>query len=284
MEAAARHIDSVASDIEGIEMQLLIDGIRLRYGYDFREYTSVPLRRSVQMAMIREGVQTVSAYQDRVLHDPTCMQRLLGLVGVNVTSMFREPELLNCLRQEVIPLFKTYPSVRVWVAGCATGEEAYSIAITLKEEDMLRRASIYATDLNEDMLALARQGEYPIDRVRRYADAYQLAGGRGSLSDHYLIAGRSARFDHELISSITWAHHNLVSDGSFNDFHLIICANVLIYFQSSLQERAHRLFYDSLIRSGYLALGRRESLSHCPDRDHYEQVKDGINLFRKVRW
>lgn len=281
---AARHIDSPASDIEEIEMQLLVDGIRLRHGYDFREYSAGPLRRSVQMAMIREGVHTISAYQDRVLHDPACMQRLLGLVGVNVTSMFREPELMNCLREELVPLFKTYPSVRIWMAGCATGEEAYSLAIALKEEGVLRRTSIYATDLNEDMLAVARQGEYPIDRVRRYTEAYRLAGGRGSLSDHYLIAGRNARFDHELTGAITWARHNLVSDGSFNDFHMIVCANVLIYFQASLQERAHRLFYDSLIRGGFLALGRRESLAHCPDREHYEQVKDDINLFRKVRW
>lgn len=284
MEAAARHIESIGSDVEDIEMQLLTEGIRLRYGYDFSEYVTGPLRRSVQSAMIREGVHTVSAYQDRLLHDPACMQRLLGVVGVNVTSMFREPELINWLRQELIPLFKTYPSVRIWVAGCATGEEAYSLAITLKEEGMLARSSIYATDLNEEMLAVARRGEYPIDRIRRYVDAYRLAGGRGSLSDHYLVAGRNVRFNHELTSSITWAQHNLVSDGSFNDFHLILCANVLIYFKASLQERAHRLFYDSLIRGGYLALGRRESLLHCADRDHYEQVKDGVNLFRKMRW
>lgn len=284
MEAAARHIESFASDVEDIEMQLLTEGIRLRYGYDFREYLAGPLRRSVQGAMIRESVHTISAYQDRLLHDPACMQRLLGVVGVNVTSMFREPELINCLRQDVVPLFKTYPSLRIWVAGCATGEEAYSLAITLKEEGLLQKSSIYATDLNQDMLEVARRGEYPIDRIRRYLDAYHLAGGSRSLSDHYLVAGRNVRFDPELISRITWAQHNLVSDGSFNDFHLILCANVLIYFKSSLQERAHRLFYDSLIRGGFLALGRRESLLHCADRDHYEQVRDRINLFRKVRW
>lgn len=284
MEAATRHLESTASDVEAVEVQLLVEGIRLSYGYDFREYSPSPLRRSIQMGMIREGVHTVSAYQDRVLHDPACMQRLLGLVGVNVTSMFREPELIKCLRQDVIPVFKTYPSVRIWVAGCATGEEAYSLAIALKEEDLLKRASIYATDLNDDMLAVGRQGEYPLDRVRRYADAYQLAGGHGSLSDHYAPSGRNARFDRELRSAITWARHNLVTDGSFNDFHLIACANVLIYFRPSLQARANRLFYDSLIRGGFLALGRRESLIHCADRDHYEQVREGINLFRKMRW
>ena len=280
----ARQLDALPSNVEDIEIQLLVDGIRLRYGFDFREYSAGPMRRNVQMAMIREGVRTVSAYQERVLHDPACMQRLLGLVGVNVTSMFREPELLNCLRTDIFPLFKTYPSIRVWVAGCATGEEAYSLAIALKEEGVLRRTSFYATDINEEMLAIGRAGEYPLDRVRRYADAYHQAGGRGSLSDHYMLMGRTVRFDHELTSSITWARHNLVTDGSFNDFQLIVCANVLIYFKATLQERAHRLFYDSLIRGGFLALGRRESPIHCPDRDHYEQVKDGINLFRKIRW
>ncbi|HVH62874.1 MAG TPA: CheR family methyltransferase [Candidatus Dormibacteraeota bacterium] len=284
MEAAARHLESLASDVEAVEVQLLVEGMRLSYGYDFREYSPSALRRSIQMGMIREGAHTVSAYQDRVLHDPACMQRLLGLVGMNVTSMFRDPELIKCLRHDVIPLFKTYPSVRIWVVGCATGEEAYSLAIALKEEALLKRASIYATDLNDDTLAIGRQGEYPLDRVRRYSDAYQVAGGRGNLSDHYAAAGRNARFDGELRAGITWARHNLVTDGSFNDFHLILCANVLIYFKPSLQERAHRLFYDSLIRGGFLALGRRESLIHCADRDHYEQVREGINLFRKMRW
>ncbi|HYL07057.1 MAG TPA: CheR family methyltransferase, partial [Candidatus Udaeobacter sp.] len=237
-----------------------------------------------QAAMVREGVRTVSAYQDRVLHDAACMERFLAAVGVNVTTMFREPELISCLRDEVIPIFRTYPSVRVWVVGCATGEEAYSLAVVLKEEDILRRATIFATDMNEQMLAAGRMGAYPADRFRRYAEAYQAAGGRGSLSDHCTISGTTFRFDHQIASSITWARHNLVSDGSFNDFHLIMCANVLIYFGRTLQERSHRLFYDSLVRGGFLGLGRRESLLHCPDRDHYEQPQPGVNLFRKMRW
>lgn len=138
--------------------------------------------------------------------------------------------------------------------------------------------------MNDDMLVVARLGTYPVDRIRGYEEDYQLAGGRADLSDHYSVSGRSVRFKPEITSSITWARHNLVSDGSFNDFHLIVCANVLIYFKPSLQERAHRLFYDSLIRSGFLALGRRESLIYCPDRDHYQHVRDGVNLFRKMRW
>ncbi len=283
-EGAALRLDGVGTELEEIEVRLLLEGIRLSYGYDFREYALGPLRRGLVNAMAREGVHTVSAYQDRVLHDASCMQRFLGQVGVNVTSMFRDPELFACIREEVIPLLKTYPSVRVWVAGCATGEEIYSLAILLDEARVLDHYSIYATDLNDDTLAVARLGTYPLDRVRRYEDAYQKSGGAGSLSDHYTVDGRNARFSRDLASRITWARHNLVTDGSFNDFHLIVCANVLIYFRPSLQERAHRLMYDSLIRGGFLALGNRESLLYCPDRDHYERVREGVNLFRKTRW
>ena len=283
-EGAALRLDGATSELEEIEIRLLVDGIRQRYGYDFREYSLSPLRRAVLTAMTREGVRTISAYQDRVLHDPTCMQRFLGMVGVNVTAMFRDPELMQSVRADVVPLLRTYPSCRVWVAGCATGEEVYSLAIVLEEEGLLRRSTIFATDINEDMLAVARLGSYPVERMRRYEESYALAGGRRSLAEHYSVVGRSARLNASLLESVTWAHHNLVTDGSFNDFHLILCANVLIYFRPPLQERAHRLFYDSLVRGGFLALGKRESLHNCPDRDHYEQVRDGVNLFRKARW
>jgi len=283
-EGAALRLEGTFSELEEIEIRLLLEGIRLCYGYDFREYALSPLRRGLVTAMSRENVKTISAYQDRILHDPACMRRFLGLVGVNVTTMFRDPDLIRCLREEVVPLLRTYPSCRIWVAGCATGEEVYSLAVLLDEEGLLGRSSIYATDLNEEMLEIARLGLYPVERVRRYEESYQLAGCRGSLADHYSINGRSVMFNRDLLGSITWSRHSLVTDGSFNDFHLIICANVLIYFRESLQERAHRLFYDSLIRGGFLALGKRESLLYCPDRDHYEQVRDGVNLYRKTRW
>ena len=283
-EGAALRLEGAGTDLEDIEIQLLLEGIRLCYGYDFREYALSPLCRGVAAAMAREGVQTVSAYQDRVLHDAACMQRFLGTVGVNVTSMFRDPDLLRCVLEDVVPLLRTYPSSRIWVAGCASGEEVYAFAVLLEEAGMLKRTSIYATDLNEDMLAIARLGSYPLEKLRRYEDAYVVSGGQTSLADHYSVAGRTARFNRDLQASITWARHSLVTDGSFNDFHLIVCANVLIYFRASLQERAHRLMYDSLVRGGFLALGKRESLLSCPDRDHYEQVRDGVNLFRKMRW
>lgn len=272
------------TELERIEIGLLLEGIRLTYGYDFREYALASLRRSILAAMSREGTPTISAYQGRVLHDASCMQRFLGAVSVNVTGMFRDPELMRSIREEVVPLFKTYPSVRVWVAGCASGEEVYALAVLLEEEGLLKRSSIYATDMNEDMLAVARTGTYPLDRLRKYDESYQQSGGRGTLGDFYTAIGRSGRFRRDLQRNVTWTRHNLVTDSSFNDFHLILCANVLIYFLPALQSRAHRLFYDSLIRSGFLAIGKRESMSQSPDRDHYEQVRDGVNLFRKVRW
>ena len=270
------------TELEEIEIRLLLDGIRPCYGYDFRDYAAGPLRRSVLASMAAERIPSISAFQDRILHDAGCMQRFLAAVGVNVTSMFRDPALVQCLRAEVIPMLRTYPSVRIWVVGCSSGEEVYSLAITLEEEGIHSRARIYATDLNEDMLAVARTGAYPLDRVRAYEEENVRSGGRSTLADHYAVSGRSARFKRELQKNVTWLKHNLVTDGSFNEFHLILCANVLIYFRPALQERVHRLFYNSLVRWGFLALGSRESLVFCPEASHYAPVRDGLNMFRKV--
>ena len=283
-DEAALGLESAEPDVEEIEVRLLLEGIRLCYGYDFREYALAPMRRGIVSAMTAERVPTISAYQDRILHDAACMQRFLGVVGVNVTGMFRDPDLARAIREEAIPVFRTFPSVRVWIAGCSTGEEVYTLAIVLEEEGMLDRARIYATDLNEDALAVARTGAYPVDKIRRSEDQYHRSGGKHALSDYFTVVGRSARFDRRLQRQVTWSRHNLVTDASFNDFHLVVCANVLIYFRPSLQERVHRLLYDSLVRSGFMALGRRESLICCPDRLHYEQVVNGVNLFRKMRW
>ncbi len=282
-ESAAARVEGAGSDLEEIEVRLLLEAIRLGYGYDFREYAMKPLRRSLSDAMASEGAATISAFQERILHDPSAMHRFLNTVGVTVTSIFREVELMRCLRDEVIPFFRTYPSVRIWTVGCATGEEVYSLAITLQEEDVLKRTTIYATDLNDDSLAVARTGSYPAEHVRTAQERYELSGGRGKLSDHYVVAGPNARFHRELQQHVTWARHNLVTDASFNDFHLIICANVLIYFRPSLQERAHRLFAESLVRTGFLGLGKGESLVFSPESSRYRQVRDGVSLFRKIR-
>jgi chemotaxis protein methyltransferase CheR len=272
-----------ASNLEEIETKLLLEGVAMRYGYDFREYAPGPLKRSIASGMAGEGVGTISAYQERLLHDASCMQRFVSGVGVNVTSMFREADVFRSIREDAVPRFRTYPSVRIWIAGCATGEEVYSMAILLKEEGLYEKSRIYATDLNESSLAIARAGAYPLVRVASDESGHARSGGRGRISDFYTITGHTARFDRALQNHITWARHNLVSDSSFNEFHLILCANVLIYFRPTLQERAHRLFYDSLVRSGYLALGQKESLVFCPESSRYEQVRNGVTLFHKVR-
>lgn len=273
---------SEAQGIEEIEVKLLLDAIALRYGYDFREYATGALRRCISAAMSGEGVTTISAYQARLLRDPTCMQRLLTNVG-SVTSMFRETDTWRCLREDVFPVLRTYPAVRVWSVGCATGEEVYSLAIALEEEGLYERSSIYATDMNDDALAIARVGSCTVERLRTYEHEYLRAGGRSSLATFFTSTGRIARLKRDLLRNVTWAQHNLVTDASFNDFHLIVCRNVLIYFRPALQQRAHRLFYESLVRSGFLALGQRESLIFAPESSRYRPIGDGISVFRKVQ-
>jgi chemotaxis protein methyltransferase CheR len=269
--------------LEDIEVKLLLEAVSLRYGYDFREYAAAPLRRSILTGMVGEGVSTISAYQDRLLHDARCMHRFLSTVGVSVTSMFREPDTWRSLRDDVVPLLRTYPSLRIWSVGCATGEEVYSLAIALEEEGLLRKTSIYATDMNEDALALARVGSCPVERLRSYEGDYLRSGGHSNLASFFTTSGATARLKRDLLHNVTFAQHNLVTDASFNDFHLIICTNVLIYFRPTLQQRAHRLFYDSLVSSGFLALGQRESLVFAPESSRYHQIRDGVSVFRKVR-
>jgi len=279
----AAYAPSESHSIEEIEMKLLLEAVSLRYGYDFRDYAIGPLRRSISTGMAGEGVATISAYQDRLLHDSSSMQRFLGTVGVNVSSMFRDPDTWRCLREDVVPALRTYPSLRIWSVGCATGEEVYSLAIMLQEEGLYQRSTIYATDMNEDALAIARVGSCPVERMRSYETDYVLSGGSSSLDAYFTTAGRMARLKRNLLHNVTWAQHNLVTDASFNEFHLIVCTNVLIYFRPTLQQRAHRLFYESLIRSGFLTLGLRESLLFAPESSRYEPVRDSVSVFRKVR-
>ncbi len=274
---------SESQSLEEIEVKLLLEAVSLRYGYDFRDYASGPLRRSITTGMAGEGVSTISALQDRLLHDASSMQRFLGTVGVNVSQMFREPDTWRCLREDVFPVLRTYPSIRIWSVGCATGEEVFSLAILLQEEGLHQRSSIYATDMNEDALAVARAGACPHERMLSYEHDYQRSGGSSRLETYFTTAGRMARLKRQLLHNVTWAQHNLVTDSSFNEFHLIVCTNVLIYFRPTLQQRAHRLFYESLIRSGFLALGQRESLVFAPESSRYEHVRDGVSVFRRVR-
>jgi chemotaxis protein methyltransferase CheR len=281
LKAASTSLES--QSVEDIEIKLLLEAISLRYGYDFRDYALAPLRRGIAAGMTGEGVATISAYQERVLRDEGCMRRFVSTVGVTVSGMFREADTWRSIREDVIPVLRTYPSVRIWSVGCATGEEVYSLAIVLQEEGLLQRSSIYATDMNEDALAIARVGACPVERLRTYDVDYLRSGGSSSLSEFFTSTGRFARLKRDLLRNVTWAQHNLVTDASFNEFQLIVCTNVLIYFRPSLQQRAHHLFYESLARSGFLALGQRESLVFAPDSSRYEPVRDGVSVFRKIR-
>jgi chemotaxis protein methyltransferase CheR len=233
------------------------------------------------MTMALEGVPTISAYQDRVLHDPASLQRFLNTVGVNVTSMFREAIALRVLREEIVPWLRTFPSVRIWVAGCATGEEVASLAIVLRETEMLGRVRIYATDINEGSLAIAARAVYPLESVQSSEADYRRSGGRGALTDYYAVVGEMARLDRTLLSRVTWARHNLVSDASFNDFHVILCTNVLTHFSRQLQTQVQQLLYDSLVRSAYLIVGRLESVIRWGSSNAYSRVHEGAGVYRK---
>jgi chemotaxis protein methyltransferase CheR len=269
-------------ELEEIELSLLLEGVFRQYGFDFREYAPASLRRRVWRRALAEGVSTISALQDRVLHDPACMERLLLDLSINVTAMFRDPGFYSAFREKVVPMLRTYPFTRIWIAGCSTGEEVYSLAILLQEEGLYDRARIYATDINEAVLERARGGVFPLDKMREYTQNYINAGGSRAFSEYYLAKYDGAQFQRSLIENVVFAQHNLVSDRSFNEFNVIVCRNVMIYFDRTLQDRVHGLFYESLVTFGVLGLGRRESIRQSPYEDRYEELEPAEKLYRKV--
>ena len=270
-------------ELEAIELQLLTEAVFRRYGLDFRNYAIASLRRRVRLAMAEEGVRTISGLIERLLHDPPAMERLLLRLSINVTAMFRDPGFWRALREAVIPHLRSYPFVRVWHAGCATGEEVYSMAILLAEEGLYDRCRIYATDMNQVALARARDGIVNVDQMQEYSTNYLRAGGRGSLSDYYTANYGHAIFRGALKKNVVFSQHNLVTDGSFNEFNLILCRNVMIYFDDQLQDRVHRLLYASLRRYGVLGVGRKESLRGTPHERDYETIDETERLFRRPR-
>jgi chemotaxis protein methyltransferase CheR len=269
-------------DVDEIELALLLEGVYRRYGFDFREYAPASLRRRVWRRVHAEGLTTVSALQDRLLRDPSCMERLLLDLSINVTAMFRDPSFYVAFRRKVVPLLRTYPYTRVWIAGCSTGEEVYSLAILLHEEGISERARIYATDINESVLDRARSGVFPLDKMREYTQNYIKAGGERAFSEYYLAKYDGAQFQRSLVENVVFAQHNLVSDRSFNEFNVILCRNVMIYFDRTLQDHVHRLFYDSLINFGVLALGAKESIHFSPHEAAYEDLDAAERLYKKV--
>jgi chemotaxis protein methyltransferase CheR len=253
-----------------IEIKLLLEAIYLRYHYDFRGYSLASVRRRVQSALPAFECQTVSALQERVLHEPSLFPALLQFLTVQVSDMFRDPGYYKLLRERIVPLLRTYPSLKVWVAGCATGEEAYSFAILLREEGLLEKTIIYATDINAEGLRKAEDGVYPLSRMATFTENHRLSGARVSLSNYYTARYDAAVIDRSLRKNIVFSDHSLATDTVFAEVQLVSCRNVLIYFDSTLQDRALGLFSDSLCRRGFFGLGSKESLRFSSHQGSFE--------------
>src|ERR1041384_2339320 len=270
-------------DVDEIELALLLEGVYRRYGFDFREYAPASLRRRVWRRVHAEGLATISALQDKLLHDSACMERLLLDLSINVTAMYRDPTFYVTFREKVVPLLRTYPFIRIWHAGCSTGEEVYSMAILLQEEGVYDRCRIYATDINEAVLQRAKEGIFPIASMQENTSNYIAAGGTGTFSQYYTARYDYAIFRPSLRDNVVFAQHNLVTDASFNHFTVLFCRNVLIYFNNALQDRVQQLFLQSMETFGILGLGKKESIKYTAVSENYDEVDAEERLFRRVR-
>jgi chemotaxis protein methyltransferase CheR len=270
-------------ELERLEIELLLEGIYQHYGFDFRSYAYASIRRRLWRRIGAEGLKTVSALQERLLHEPAMMERVLLDLSINVTAMFRDPTFYLAFRQKVVPLLRTYPFIRIWHAGCSTGEEVYSMAILLEEEGLYERARIYATDINELVVHRARAGIFPLERMQEYTENYIRAGGTRSFSEYYVAKYDGALFSPSLQRNVVFSQHNLVTDRSFAEFNVILCRNVLIYFDRTLQMRVHGLFHESLVHLGVLCLGSKETLRLSDYEDSYEELSGPERIYRKVR-
>jgi chemotaxis protein methyltransferase CheR len=264
-----------------IEFGLLIEAIYRLYHYDFREYASASLRRRLRTAMIRFECRTLSQLQDRVMHDPSVFRPLLDFLTVQVSEMFRDPGYFRALREQVIPMLRTYPSLRVWVAGCSSGEEAYSLAILLEEEGLLDKTILYATDINPQTLQVAAAGVYDLSRIAGFTANHHKSGARSSLSDYYTAAYGRAVFDKSLKEHIVFSDHSLATDSVFAEMQLVSCRNVLIYFNRKLQDRALGLFRDALCRQGFLGIGAKESLRFSSEADRFMNFVPEERIYQK---
>ena len=272
---------SEESAVEALEVELLLEAIHRHHGFDFRDYTRNSIQRRIRNAVQAEGLACVSELQANVLHVPQAFERLLGHLSVSVTAMFRDPSFFLALRESIVPMLRCHPFVRIWHAGCSTGEEVYSLAVVLHEEGLLERSRIYATDLNDSVLDRARAGIFSLDLMQEYTANYLRAGGKAAFSDYYSAGYGGAILKAHLKRNIVFAQHNLVTDGPFNEFHLVLCRNVLIYFNAHLQARVLRLLDRSLRRFGILGLGRREILAHTVLENEYDEIDSRERLYRK---
>jgi chemotaxis protein methyltransferase CheR len=273
------------ADIKQIEVNLLLEAIYQRYGYDFRQYNQAAMKRRVLHHLAKTEFQTISDLIPGILYDETVFTALFFDLSVTVTEMFRDPRFYLALREKVVPFLKTFPFINVWQAGCSTGEEVYSLAILLQEEGLYDRSRIYATDFNDAALEKARARIYPLERVKEYSLNYQNAGGQKSLADYYRAHYQSVVMDASLQDHVTFANHNLATDGVFSEMHLILCRNVLIYFTRALQNRVLSVFRDSLCYNGFLCLGGKETIQFSSVREDFVELaaREKIYQCKKVR-
>jgi chemotaxis protein methyltransferase CheR len=272
-----------ADDVEAGEIQLLLETVFQRYGFDFRDYAFSSIKRRIWQCVDEEKADGLTDLQGKLLHDPAVMERFLMKVTINVTSMFRDPDFYRAFRVRVVPELRDRTFIRIWHVGCSTGEEVYSMAILLREEGLYSKCRIYATDMNEGVLAQAKSGIFPLALLREYTTHYLHAGGTSSFSEYYTAGYDHVIFQHSLSENVVFAQHNLVTDGSFNDFHVILCRNVMIYFNDVLTARVHGLLYGSMALAGFLCLGNRESIKFTPHESCYEPFDSNERIYRRIK-
>ena len=266
---------------EDIEIQLFLETLYLKYGYDFKGYSRAHIKRRILKRMAHEKIESVYQMIGALLNDEKFIEKILVDFSINATAMFRDPTFFKRLKTEVFPILNTYPQIRIWNAGIASGEEVYSLAILLKEAGLYDKSIIYATDFNQNILNVAKEGIYSIDLIREYTYNYQASGGEASFSDYYTAKYSSAKFNNDLRKNIVFAQHNLVTDSSFSDIHLILCRNVLIYFEKDLKNKTLKLFYETLNKGCFLCLGMKETLSFTDYSDKFTNLAEDERIYQK---
>lgn len=267
---------------ERIEIDLIIEAVKRYYGYDFGNYSKAHIKRRMAVFLAKHRYESISEMQHHVLHNPNIFEDFLNNFSINVTEMFRDPGFYEEFRENIVPLLKTYPYLKIWIAGCSTGEEVYSFTIILQEEGLLERSTIYATDFNSKALQKAAKAIYSIDSIKSYTANYQKSGGKSSFSDYYMANYNSVIIDKYLKKNIVFAEHNLVTDGVFTEANLIVCRNVLIYFDRDLQDKVLSLFNNSLIQGGYLALGTKETIQFSNINSKFSTISKENKIFKKT--
>jgi chemotaxis protein methyltransferase CheR len=276
------HDPAESRELEVQQVRSLLEAIYERYGCDFRDYADASMTRRIHKTRRAERLASIPLLQRRLLVDPACMERFLVAATVNVTSMFRDPRFYRALRNDVLPRLEAKPFFRIWHAGCSTGEEVFSLAILLREEGLAERCRIYATDLNAGVVAKAKDGVFPLQALREYSTNYIAAGGRRPFCDYYTARYEYVLFDRSLAANTVFSQHNLVSDGPFNQFDLILCRNVLIYFNQALAQQVHDLLYASLLPAGFLCLGSSETVQFTPREACYQQVLPDQRIYQRI--